>query len=310
MVNHGQPHVLVACGSGAFILVIGAFFTALAVLNMGWRWQPALGRVALVLSFGSVVFMLPHAVSLPATGEFWWATVLERYAVYCIPYPFTGWLIVPRGHLWIPAVSCIAVATCLTLVWLSLLNHMREQTATALRHELGVPDSMLYAIGTLGAQTTDGYFYDGSALSLTYRIKGYSDPNSTSTYSITVNGKVETVTSHDYLGWDLVLAVFPAKDATPCLDIVSALENAVGGGTRSEATCGRESSGRWQYTDGLSGDMTQIEIADGYFIALTVNSQASGLTAQFAPLFASLRHPTDAQLVSIGLSDAQLSPLA
>lgn len=59
---------------------------------------------------------------------------------------------------------------------------MRGQTATVLRNELGVPDSMLYTVGALGAQTTDGYFYDGSALSLTYRLKGYSDLNSTSTH--------------------------------------------------------------------------------------------------------------------------------
>ena len=289
--------------------MIGALFAALAVIEVGWQWQAALGRVALVLSLGSVLFMLPRAVSLPATGDFWWTTVLERYAVYCIPYPLVGSLVISRVHRWIPAISCAAVAACLALVWPSLLGQMRDQTAAVLRHELGVPSSMLYAVGSLGAQPTDGYFYDGSALTLTYRIPGYGDPDSTWTYTTVVDGKTETVRSHDYLGYDLVLSVFPARAATPCTDISVALSNAVGGGSNSDATCQPEPGGRWQYNDGAYGDITQIETADGYFIALAVNSQASGLTAQFAPLFASLHHPTDAQLISAGLSEP-FSPVA
>ena len=41
--------------------------------------------------------MLPHALSLPATGDFWWPTVVERYALYCLPYPPVGWLVAPGG---------------------------------------------------------------------------------------------------------------------------------------------------------------------------------------------------------------------
>lgn len=211
---------------------------------------------------------------------------LERYAVYCVPYPFVAWLVECRRPQRIPGLACIAVAGSLVLGWPWLHDRLHNQTADVLRHELGVPGPMLYTVDSPGAQPVGGYFLDDSGLSETYRIAGYSDPSNA-----------------DYPGYDLVLTVFPVSAASPCGVIGNLLLDTTGtiGGDPQSTTCATQANGMWSYGDGLD-DTTQIKRDAGYFVALTATDTASGLSSRFPAMFANLHHPSNAQLVAIGLA--------
>ena len=154
---------------------------------------------------GSVVFLLPNAVNPPATGDFWWAGVLEKYALSCAPYPLVGWLVMPGIRRRLAVEVCAALTAIAALLWPTLLGALRDQTADVLRRELGLPSSMLYVLALPGATTV-------------------------------------------------------------------------------------------------------VELVGGDYVAVTLARQSSEFDAEFAVLFADLRHPSSAQLVAIGLAGGP-SPL-
>ena len=123
------------------LVALGALFVAVGVVFMHWTRQAALWRAALVLVCGSVVFLLPNSVNPPATADFWWANVLEKYAASCVPYPCVGWLVMPGIRRRLAVEVCAALAAVTALVWPALLDALRDQTADVLRRELALPQS-------------------------------------------------------------------------------------------------------------------------------------------------------------------------
>jgi hypothetical protein len=262
---------------------------------MDWSLSRTAIRVAALIVLGSVLFTLPDSVDLPTTGDFWWTTGLERYAVYCIPYPFAAWLIDSRRQHWIPALTCAAVGGALVLAWPQLHSRLQNQTAAVLRRELGVPTAMVYTVNYPGAQPFGGYFVDDSGLSESYNIAGYADLGNGDPYDSDSSGD-------PYLGYDLVLTIFPGSAASPRPVIANLLMDSTGfSGDPTSSSCRSQGDGAWIYNDDYQG-ATQIKREAGYFIAVTATAQAPSLEAQFPTLFASLRHPTAAQIVAIGLS--------
>lgn len=53
-----------------------------------------------------------------------------------------------------------------------------------------------------------------------------------------------------------------------------------------------------------AGDLWWTTGLERYFIAVTAIGQAPGLASQFPALFASVRHPSNAQIVAVGLAAA------
>lgn len=291
--DHGNPTVLGAIFCGALAFAFAAMLARVGVVAMGWRWHLSALRVALALSFGSALFLLPDWLALPVTGDFWWRTGLERFAVCCIPYPLLARLVMPHERRWRSAALCAGVAACLVLAWPSLANRMLSQTATEIRHEIGAPDSMLYTVDIGGVRGDGGFSYSDGAADIGYDVAGYVDA-----------AELHPVA---YLGYDLTLTVFPVESASPCSAAFEDFGEAAGL-WNTPPKCSRGPDGRWQYTDVL-GDETQMEIVGGDYVALTVTFQAPRLKTRFGALFASLHHPDTAELVTLGAWSLPTLPL-
>lgn len=297
-VDHGHPHAAVVAIVAAPLAVLAALFVAAGIGVLHWTWRAALCRAAAVIVFGSVVFVLPNAVNLPATGDFWWATVLEKYAVSCLPYPFVGWLVMPGIRRRLAVEVCVVLTACLALVWPALLRAMRDQTADVLRRELALPQSMLYVLDMPDARTVNGYHYTQPAVSLGYRL-----PRDTA--------KTSAALDHPDPGYDVDIAVYPATDSSPCTELPKVLLG-VDGFERTGMSCAAEADGVWRASEtgkfGTLDDVTEIELIDGDYVAVTIGQQSRQFDGEFPVLFADLRHPTSAQLVTVGLAGGP-SPL-
>lgn len=295
VVNHGRPGVasLVAL---PFFLLFGAIYLRTVMVRGGYPWPSALARAATALIGGGVLFMLPHSLALPAAGDFWWRTDTERWAVYSAPYLFVAWLaFARRGRRWIPTALIATLAAGLVMAWPKFELGATAQTAALLRNELNFPAASLYTVGFPGARPTDGYYADRSIVSITYAVSGYA--RSTSTRKLVAP-----------IGYDFALTVYPAgNDTSPCADLGDNLSWVLPDsyGTFADyATCERLPNGRWQYSEQIEpGHVVQVERVGGYFIALTVNTQITGLEEQFPALFTGLHHPNAAELVAVGLDD-------
>jgi hypothetical protein len=294
--NHGRPQPMVVAIVSAPLAVLAASFVATGVFFMHWTWRASLWRAVVVLLVGSVVFLLPNAVNPPATGDFWWSTVLEKYAVSCLPYPFIGWLVMPGIRRRLAVEVCTLLAAGMALGWPVLLRAMQDQTADVLRRELALPPSMLYVLDMPGAKTVHGYRYDEPAVSLGYRLPG--------------SGPAITAGSPD-LGYDVDIVVFPAARPSPCAELPAILAS-VDGFSRQGMSCARTAAGLWRAADDGTfealDDATEVELVDGEYVAVTVGRQSGQFDGEFAVLFADLRHPTSAQLVQVGLAGGP-SPL-
>lgn len=278
------------------LIVLAGLFVLIAIHYIHWTWRSALWRILLVLLAGSVVFLLPNSLNPPATGDFWWATVLEKYALSCLPYPFLGWLVMPGIRRRLAVEVCVLLAAALALTWPALLRGMRAQTADVLRRELAVPPSMLYVIDMPGAKPVRGYFYDMPAVSLGYRL-----PQSTH----------EILPNAADLGYDVDIVVFPAAKSSPCSELPSILFH-IDGFSREGMSCTQTAAGQWRAADDGTfealDDVTEVEQIDGDYVAVTIGQQSQQFDGEFAVLFADLRHPTSAQLVQVGLAGGP-SPL-
>ena len=290
--NHGHPQSVVVTIVVAPLIVLVALFVLVGVHYIHWTWRNALWRVLLVLLVGSVVFLLPNSLNLPATGDFWWATVLEKYAISCLPYPLVGWLVMPGIRRRLAVEVCVLVTAGLALTWPALLRGLRAQTADVLRHEIGVPPSMLYVLEMPGAKPVTGYFYQDPAAWLGYRLPA-------SAHQAAANGPD--------LGYDVTIEVFPATKSSPCSQLPDILDD-VDGFDRRGMSCGQTAAGHWQAADDGTfealDDMTEVEVIDGDYVALTIGQKSRAFDDEFAVLFADLRHPTSAQFVEIGLAGA------
>lgn len=294
--NHGGPRPAVVAIVAAPILVLAALFVLVAIHFMRWPWRAALWRVSVVLLAGSVVFLLPNGLNPPATGDFWWTTVLEKYAISCLPYPFVAWLVMPGIRRRLAAEVCLLLTAALALTWPVLLRGMRAQTADVLRHELGLPQSMLYVLEMPGVKNVGGYFHDDPAVSLSYRLPGSAH---------------RAAADVPDLGYDVNIAVFPATKSSPCAQLPDILFS-VDGFDRRGMSCVQTAAGLWRAVDDGAfetlDDLTEVRIIDGDYVALTIGQQTGQFDDEFAVLFADLRHPTSAQLVEVGLDSAP-SPL-
>ncbi|WP_034268226.1 hypothetical protein [Actinospica robiniae] len=289
-VNHGHPQPVVVTIVLAPLMVLAALFVLVGVHYIHWTWRHALWRVLLVLLAGSVVFLLPNSLNLPATGDFWWATVLEKYAISCLPYPLVGWLVMPGIRRRLAVEVCVLVAAALALTWPALLRGMRAQTADVLRHEINVPPSMLYVLEMPGAKTVAGYFHQNPAAWLGYRLPASAH---------------QAATDGPDLGYDVTITVFPATKSSPCSQLPDILEK-VDDFDRRGMSCGQTAPGHWEAADDGTfetlDDATEVEVVGGDYVALTIAQKSRAFDDEFAVLFADLRHPTSAQLVQIGLA--------
>jgi hypothetical protein len=198
-----------------------------------------------------------------------------------------SWLVFSRAkHRLIPLAACVAAAVCLVTAWPKLIVGATAQSATALRGELGLPAASLYTVSIPHADPTDGYFADGTTVSVSYNVV---DPNKTSARNV---------------GFDLALTVYPAHGTSPCPDLSETLSNVLlsdAVGAPGAETCRTLPNGRWRYTSEFNPDyVTEVERAGGYYMALTVDAQ--DVTTPFPQLFADTHHPDSAELLAIGLN--------
>jgi hypothetical protein len=313
VVNHGEP-VFGSLIAAPFLLLGVLFLRAVVVLDQ-LPWRSALPKVVAVLIGGGVLFMLPRLLALPAPGDFWWRTDLERYAVYCVPFPLAAGLVFSRpGRRRFYAVVCAVAAACLVVsAWPKLHLGATAQTAAVLNRELGLPAAALYTVGIPGAHPTDGYYADDGAVSIAYTIDGYRHPTGTYT-DVTVSGTQTSATTFPvYIGYDVALTVYPAQANSPCPTIdgnlFSTLPDLYSGGT-DDGPCRQLPNGRWQYSaQGDTVHLTEVERIGDFYVALTVNTQTTGLARQLPLLFAGLHHPDAGELVALGLSRKVPSPV-
>jgi hypothetical protein len=127
----------------------------------------------------------------------------------------------------------------------------------------------------------------------------------------TIGSQTELSTHPIYYGYDVALTVYPARGSSPCPDLAETLEPVLPVGFTGgiHETCVALPYGRWQDSSEYDDQVTQIERVNGFFIALTVNTQTARLVKQFRRLFAGLHHPNTDELVAIGLSDFVPSPV-
>jgi hypothetical protein len=150
VVGHWQPDRVTVSISSVLLLGIALLHVEYAAAVMHWRRPEARVRVAALIVLGSVLFALPDTLDLPTIGDLWWRTGLERYLVYCVPFPFAAWLIVSTVRRWVPSLvptlTCAALAGGLTLAWPWLHESLQNQTAAVMRREMRVPGPMLYTV--------------------------------------------------------------------------------------------------------------------------------------------------------------------
>lgn len=265
-VNHGSPQPAVVAIVVAPIVVLTGLFGLVAVHHMRWSWRSALWRVAAVFLAGSIVFLLPNSLNPPSTGDFWWTTVLEKYALSCLPYPFVGWLVMPGIRRRLAVEVCVLLTAALALTWPVLLRGMRAQTADVLRHELGLPQSMLYVLEMPGAKNVGGYFYDDPAVSLSYRLPAAAH---------------QAAPDVPDLGYDVDVAVFPATKSSPCAQLPDILFS-IDGFDRRGMSCAQTAAGVWRAADDGTfetlDDLTEVELIDGDYVALTIGQQTRSST--------------------------------
>ena len=289
-VNHGH---FVAGSLFADVLLIAwtAAFVFLAADGL-WRQASAvIVRVLAVLLLGGAFFMLPRADTLAATGSIttsW--EVLARWLLCCIPYPLVALLVPPSTHRYV-RIFPVAGLVCLALAWPPLVQHSIDAAAAQTRARLGIPSVMLLMVNPPSASAFEGF--------------GYSEGVLLSSYD---SGGSLSLPVPDFEADDLDLVVYKAQASTPCASIGRMIYDTVGNDGAEDQSCRRLANGLWQYI-GIPENtaVTDIELYDGYYVALTVDSASLAPipATQLPALFATLHHPGNAELAAIGESSDQ-----
>lgn len=288
-VNHGH-FVAGSLIPDAFLV---AWTTGFVFVAAGKQWREAhavIARVLTVLLLGGVFFMLPRADTLAATGSITSWDVLVRWLLFCTPYPLVALLIHPSKLRYVRIVP-MAGLVCLALAWPHLLQHSIDAAAAQTRARLGIPGAMLLMVNPPPASVFEGF--------------GYHEGTLWSTYD---SGSEPILPVPDFEADDLDLVVYRAQAPTPCASIGHMITNTIGDNGAADQSCRRLADGRWQYI-GIPEKtaVTQIELYDGYYVALTVDSASlAPIPASRLPsLFATLHHPGNAELAAVGESSDQ-----
>ncbi|ETA71093.1 hypothetical protein [Actinospica robiniae] len=288
-VNHG--HFVAGSLFADLLLIVWTVVFTFVAAGTQWHGAGAASvRVLAVLLLGSVFFMLPRADSLAATGSITSWDVLTRWLLCCIPYPLVALLIHPSTHRYV-RVAPVAGLVCLALAWPQLLHHSIDTVAAQTRARFGIPGAMLLMVDPQSVSAFEGF--------------GYSEGVLLSSYD---SGGETPLPVPDYEADDLDMVVYKAEASTPCASIGKMIDSTVGDNGASDQSCLRLADGRWQYVGVPENTaVTQIELYDGYYVALTVDS--ASLTpipaSQLPALFATLHHPDNAELAALGESADQ-----
>ena len=182
----------------------------------------------------------------------------------------------------------LALGACLALAWPRLLQHSIDTVAAQTRARLGIPSAMLLMENPPPASAFEGFGYSEGVLSSTYD-----------------SGGEPMMPTPDYEADDLDLLVYKAQAPTPCASIGHVIADTIGDNGGDVQSCRRLADGRWQYI-GVpeSTAVTQIELYDGYYVALTVDSASLAPipVSRLSVLFATLHHPDNAELAAVGQS--------
>ena len=285
-VNHWRFD-LPALVAGVPLLVLYSIFVWLSFDVEVMPWWELAGRAAVVLLGGSVLFMLPRFLTLPATGGFWQPSVVLRLLICCAPYPFVALLTRPRQEFAVALGAWTGLAV-IALSWPLALVEARDLAAQTVRIDLGGPSAMYLMIDTPAKYPADGYAREGSALWIAF------DPN----------GGGGGLSGLDYNPDDLDMYVLPADEATPCAVIDPIMAQAVGVNDVEPTACTQTSPGFWVVT-GVpeSGAVTDVERYRGYYVALSVDSGSNDPIPPSAlpGLFATLHPATDSELARAGV---------
>ena len=284
-VNHGHPHL-----DGLYalipVLVLYSAFVSLMLDVDARPWRAIAPRAAVVLVGGSVLFMLPRFLTLPATGHIWQSSAVLRYFICCAPYPLLGWLAGPlRERAVTVAVSSGLAAT--VLAWPLLIVSMRDLAAEQVRTEIGAPSSMLLTLHTPAAYPGGGYVRSGDVVWMSFDSAG-------------ANGGFSM--GQDYYPDDLDMYVFPVTAASPCSLINPIFQNTIGFDA-PDGVCTHTAANLWVARNTPEdGAVTDIEQYHGYYVALSVDAASTRPIPPSAlvSLLATAHPADDSELASVG----------
>ena len=285
IVDHGHPHT---AGLFAAIPVLALYGTFVSlILDVDFRPLVA-ERAAAVLFGGSVLFMLPRFLTLPATGAPWQPSCVLRFLICCAPYPLAGWLAAPVRERAV-TVGAWSGLTAVVFAWPLLLTSMRSLAAEQVRGQIGVPAGMLLTIDAPAGRPADGYTRSGDAVWMSF---DYGGPNSSGFNWYWSYGPD-----------DLDMYVLPVASASPCAPVDALIDDAVGLQPRDDRSCARTAANLWvaQNTP-EDGAVTDIEAYHGFYVALSADSgSADPVPPSALPgLFATLHPADDSELTAIG----------